>query len=342
MKRDASDLEGPHYGRGLSNRRRRVECRTAHPTTTAQLPRLESRTPPEEQRGDYCNPTPADNQLLEENAPEIHNLEWFLLALHSQFEDPLAEEKARAKLRLRQGNCLNPCPVLNETTKLSRGTEVSSSLMSASRTPSVYPSTTIVNPTIVLLQHNREQQKRLSSLAEPVSEIPVADRVNHAPIQEKASQDSSQSKKQAMEELKSSLYVVDSSGDDVGIPLRNTDRSKDWYKTMFKQIHRLTKDPPEENPYCPTYKFPELPDIQPEPEEENPYSPTYQFPVSTPSPKSEGGSTKGAQQIRCQHPSSEEPGWCCWESAITALLGQSSPEAWACPHLQTPCPDSCL
>ncbi|CAI5774143.1 and SH3 domain-containing 1 isoform X8 [Podarcis lilfordi] len=107
------------------------------------------------------------------------------------------------------------------------------------------------------------------------------------PVQEKMSQ----SKKQAMEErkkaIKSPQYMTDSSPDDIGIPLRNTDRSKDWYKTMFKQIHRLTKDPPEENPYCPTYKFPELPDIQPQTKEENPYSPTYQFPVSTPSPKSE-------------------------------------------------------
>ncbi|XP_054840067.1 sorbin and SH3 domain-containing protein 1 isoform X1 [Eublepharis macularius] len=148
----------------------------------------------------------------------------------------------------------DPCPVLNEAPKLSSGTEICGSLTSVSRPSSAYPSTTIVNPTIVLLQHNREQQKRLSSLAEPLSESPAADKVNHAPLQEKASQDTSQSKKQAVEELKSSQHMMESSVDDVGIPLRNTDRSKDWYKTMFKQIHRLTKDEDSDS-YFPRYSF---------------------------------------------------------------------------------------
>ncbi|CAI5774131.1 and SH3 domain-containing 1 isoform X7 [Podarcis lilfordi] len=171
----------------------------------------------------------------------------------------------------------DPCPLLYEAPRSSSGTECYGSLTLTSKPTSGYPSTTIVNPTIVLLQHNRE----------PAIDVPLADKVDYMPVQEKMSQ----SKKQAMEErkkaIKSPQYMTDSSPDDIGIPLRNTDRSKDWYKTMFKQIHRLTKDPPEENPYCPTYKFPELPDIQPQTKEENPYSPTYQFPVSTPSPKSE-------------------------------------------------------
>ncbi|KAJ6661747.1 hypothetical protein lerEdw1_013269 [Lerista edwardsae] len=172
----------------------------------------------------------------------------------------------------------DPCPLLNEAPRPSEGTECYGSLTLSSKPTSAYPSTTIVNPTIVLLQHNRE----------PLPDVPVADKIDYAAIQEKVNQ----SEKQEMEEQKRGVkspphYILDSSLEDVGIPLRNTDRSKDWYKTMFKQIHRLTKDPPEENPYCPTYKFPELPDIQPKHEEENPYSPTYQFPVSTPSPKSE-------------------------------------------------------
>uniref|UniRef100_A0A3B5B1H9 Sorbin and SH3 domain-containing protein 1-like n=1 Tax=Stegastes partitus TaxID=144197 RepID=A0A3B5B1H9_9TELE len=41
---------------------------------------------------------------------------------------------------------------------------------------------------------------------------------------------------------------------------RNTEKSKDWYKTMFKQIHRIP--PIEENPYRPTYIFPENYDTQ--------------------------------------------------------------------------------
>ncbi|XP_019358019.1 PREDICTED: sorbin and SH3 domain-containing protein 1 isoform X27 [Gavialis gangeticus] len=190
-----------------------------------------------------------------------------------------------------EGKSQDPGPVLNEVSQPSFGSEHQSSLTSISKPSSVYPSTTIVNPTIVLLQHNREQQKRLSSLADPVPVSSLADKVDSVLIQEKPVQDITRSEKPAMEEKRRVVsgprYMADASVDDIGIPLRNTDRSKDWYKTMFKQIHKLTKDTPEENPYCPTYKFPELPEIQQKPEEHNPYSPTYQFPASTPSPKSE-------------------------------------------------------
>ncbi|KAL8186715.1 UNVERIFIED_CONTAM: hypothetical protein K2H54_005491, partial [Gekko kuhli] len=140
----------------------------------------------------------------------------------------------------------------------------------------------------------------------PVSETLAVDKVNHAPVQEKPSQDHSQSPKQAMEGLKSPQHGFDFSVDDVGIPLRNTDRSKDWYKTMFKQIHRLTKDPPEENPYCPTYKFPELPDTQPKPEDEDSdsYFPRYSFhedtrvPPSVPRSKSENTTIDAEKVIK--------------------------------------------
>uniref|UniRef100_A0A3Q3WPI5 Uncharacterized protein n=1 Tax=Mola mola TaxID=94237 RepID=A0A3Q3WPI5_MOLML len=44
----------------------------------------------------------------------------------------------------------------------------------------------------------------------------------------------------------------------------NTETSKDWYKTMFKQIHKIP-EPIEENPYRPTYIFPENYDIQMKP-----------------------------------------------------------------------------
>lgn len=60
----------------------------------------------------------------------------------------------------------------------------------------------------------------LPMFPEPVSEILVADKVNHTAAQEKPIQDHSQSKKRAMEELKNSQYLSDSSVDDVGIPLR--------------------------------------------------------------------------------------------------------------------------
>ncbi|XP_053243842.1 sorbin and SH3 domain-containing protein 1 isoform X47 [Podarcis raffonei] len=148
----------------------------------------------------------------------------------------------------------DPCPLLYEAPRSSSGTECYGSLTLTSKPTSGYPSTTIVNPTIVLLQHNREQQKRLSSLSEPAIDVPLADKVDYMPVQEKMSQ----SKKQGMEErkkvIKSPQYMTDSSPDDIGIPLRNTDRSKDWYKTMFKQIHRLTKDEDSDS-YVPQYSF---------------------------------------------------------------------------------------
>ncbi|XP_070802240.1 sorbin and SH3 domain-containing protein 1 isoform X5 [Pituophis catenifer annectens] len=177
------------------------------------------------------------------------------------------------------------CPQPHEASKPSGGPAVS---MTINRSLGVYPSTTIVNPTIVLLQHNRaEQQKRLSSLADPVPDPPVVEKVVSISLRQKLNP----SKEDAVEEEKRIVHnsqpMADDSLDSIGIPLRNSERSKDWYKIMFKQIHRLTKDPPEENPYCPTYIFPELPAFQPKSKEQNPYSPTYQFPVSTPSPRSE-------------------------------------------------------
>ncbi|XP_066180112.1 sorbin and SH3 domain-containing protein 1 isoform X30 [Sylvia atricapilla] len=184
----------------------------------------------------------------------------------------------------------DPGPVLNEVPQ--PGTDYPTSITSISKSASAYPSTTIVNPTIVLLQHNREQQKRLSSLADSVPDRLVSDKVDSALLRDKPVHETVPSERRAVEEKRSTEksplhHMADSSVDDIGIPLRNTDRSKDWYKTMFKQIHKLNRDNPEENPYCPTYTFPELPEIQQKTEEENPYSPTYQFPASTPSPISE-------------------------------------------------------
>ncbi|XP_061315391.1 sorbin and SH3 domain-containing protein 1 isoform X20 [Pezoporus flaviventris] len=185
----------------------------------------------------------------------------------------------------------DPSPVLNEVPQPGIGTDYPTSFTSINKSSSAYPSTTIVNPTIVLLQHNREQQKRLSSLADSVPDRLVSDKVDSALIRDKPLKETVSSEKRAMEEkrstVKSPQHMADTSVDDIGIPLRNTDRSKDWYKTMFKQIHKLNRDTPEENPYCPTYIFPELPEIQQKTEEDNPYSPTYQFPASTPSPISE-------------------------------------------------------
>ncbi|XP_070608057.1 sorbin and SH3 domain-containing protein 1 isoform X17 [Erythrolamprus reginae] len=132
------------------------------------------------------------------------------------------------------------CPQPHEASKPGGGPAVS---MTINRSLGVYPSTTIVNPTIVLLQHNRaEQQKRLSSLADPVPDPPVADKAVDVSLRQKLNP----SKEDAVEEQKRIVHnsqpMADDSLDSIGIPLRNSERPKDWYKIMFKQIHRLTKD----------------------------------------------------------------------------------------------------
>ncbi|XP_051779307.1 sorbin and SH3 domain-containing protein 1 isoform X2 [Erpetoichthys calabaricus] len=145
---------------------------------------------------------------------------------------------------------------------------------SAGKPSSAYPSTTIVNPTIVLLQHNREQQKRLNSLADHLAECPSV-----LPDGQREQTDMEDRNRPRMKLLQD---IGSSSLDGIGIPMRNTERSKDWYKTMFKQIHKI-KDSPEENPYHPTYIFPEPTEKQSRIEEDNQYVPTYQFPESPPS-----------------------------------------------------------
>ncbi|XP_069096585.1 sorbin and SH3 domain-containing protein 1 isoform X26 [Pleurodeles waltl] len=175
-------------------------------------------------------------------------------------------------------------PEVNDVPSPSSALGPHSSFTPIGKPSSVYPSTTIVNPTIVLLQHNREQQKRLNSLTDPVLDTSTS-------VQDKANTDKLQSEKMSVDDRRNATrpphYLNDMATDDIGIPIRNTEKSKDWYKTMFKQIHRLNKDIPDENTYCPTYIFPDLPAIQQKPKDDNPYTPTYQFPVSTPSPKSE-------------------------------------------------------
>nr|XP_026655549.1 sorbin and SH3 domain-containing protein 1 isoform X47 [Zonotrichia albicollis] len=152
----------------------------------------------------------------------------------------------------------DPGPVLNEVPQ--PGTDYPSSITSISKSASAYPSTTIVNPTIVLLQHNREQQKRLSSLADSVPDRLVSDRVDSALLRDKPAQETVPSEKRAVEEKRSTVrsppYMADTSVDDIGIPLRNTDRSKDWYKTMFKQIHKLNRDEDSDS-FSPRYSYSE-------------------------------------------------------------------------------------
>ncbi|XP_057362121.1 sorbin and SH3 domain-containing protein 1 isoform X20 [Manis pentadactyla] len=198
-------------------------------------------------------------------------------------------------------------PLLSEVSSSHVRTD-SQTFAPVSKPSSAYPSTTIVNPTIVLLQHNREQQKRLSSLSDPVSERRVGEQVP-APTQEKPTSPGRAAEQRSKDDrrvAKSTQDLSNVSMDDVGIPLRNTERSKDWYKTMFKQIHKLNRDTPEENPYFPTYKFPELPEIQQNSEDDDSdlYSPRYSFsedtksPLSVPRSKSEMNYIDGEKVVK--------------------------------------------
>uniref|UniRef100_A0A8C3Y9K0 Sorbin and SH3 domain containing 1 n=1 Tax=Catharus ustulatus TaxID=91951 RepID=A0A8C3Y9K0_CATUS len=236
------------------------------PGSPLTFPTLDDFIPPHLQRGSHHNQAPSTSGTLPSVYPKLP----FFSSPPSLVPPVTGALHRGLKPEITGVISHKVSPVLNEVPQ--PGTDYSTSITSISKSASAYPSTTIVNPTIVLLQHNRGKETAL--------------------VRDKAVQEAVPSEKRAVEEKRSTVrsphHMADTSVDDIGIPLRNTDRSKDWYKTMFKQIHKLNRDNPEENPYCPTYTFPELPEIQQKTEEDNPYSPTYQFPASTPSPISEG------------------------------------------------------
>ncbi|CAO2585423.1 Sorbin and SH3 domain-containing protein 1 [Lemmus lemmus] len=150
-------------------------------------------------------------------------------------------------------------PLLNEVSSSHIETD-SQAFLPTSKPSSAYPSTTIVNPTIVLLQHNREQQKRLSSLSDPASERRVGEQ-DSVPTPAELASPSRATERRAKDDssrrvVKSAQDLSNVSMDEVGIPLRNTERSKDWYKTMFKQIHKLNRDD-DSDLHSPRYSFSE-------------------------------------------------------------------------------------
>ncbi|XP_021007597.1 sorbin and SH3 domain-containing protein 1 isoform X9 [Mus caroli] len=147
-------------------------------------------------------------------------------------------------------------PLLNEVSSSHIETD-SQDFPPTSRPSSAYPSTTIVNPTIVLLQHNREQQKRLSSLSDPASERRAGEQ-DPVPTPAELTSPGRASERRAKDDsrrvVRSAQDLSNVSTDEVGIPLRNTERSKDWYKTMFKQIHKLNRDD-DSDVHSPRYSF---------------------------------------------------------------------------------------
>ncbi|XP_031458922.1 sorbin and SH3 domain-containing protein 1 isoform X12 [Phasianus colchicus] len=228
---------------------------TVPPGTPLTFPTLDDFIPPHLQRGSHHNQAPSASGTSLSVYPK---LPFFSTppslvppvtgALHRGLKPEITGVISRT----------DPGPALNEVTQPSSGTDYPTSFTSINKSSSAYPSTTIVNPTIVLLQHNREQQKRLSSLADSVPDRIISDKVDLALTQVKPAQEPVPSERRLLEEkrrtVKSPQHMADTSVDDIGIPLRNTDRSKDWYKTMFKQIHKLNRDEDSDS-YSPRYSY---------------------------------------------------------------------------------------
>ncbi|XP_064573653.1 sorbin and SH3 domain-containing protein 1 isoform X18 [Zonotrichia leucophrys gambelii] len=225
------------------------------PGSPLTFPTLDDFIPPHLQRGSHHNQAPSTSGTLPSVYPKLP-----FFSSPPSLVPPVTGALHRGLKPEITGviSHTDPGPVLNEVPQ--PGTDYPSSITSISKSASAYPSTTIVNPTIVLLQHNREQQKRLSSLADSVPDRLVSDRVDSALLRDKPAQETVPSEKRAVEEKRSTVrsppYMADTSVDDIGIPLRNTDRSKDWYKTMFKQIHKLNRDEDSDS-FSPRYSYSE-------------------------------------------------------------------------------------
>ncbi|NWX40577.1 SRBS1 protein, partial [Steatornis caripensis] len=277
---------------------------TVSPGSPLTFPTLDDFIPPHLQRGPHHNQAPSASGTLPSVYPKLP-----FFSSPPSLVPPVTGALHRG---LKPGitgviSHTDPGPVLNEVPQPGTGTDYPTSFTSINKSSSAYPSTTIVNPTIVLLQHNRDKNPPFS-FPDSVPDRLVSDKVDSALTRDKPVQETVPSEKRAMEErrsiVKSPQHMADTSVDDIGIPLRNTDRSKDWYKTMFKQIHKLNRDTPEENPYCPTYIFPELPEIQQKPEDDDSdsYSPRYSYSentqLSVPRSKSETDSIDSEKVVK--------------------------------------------
>ncbi|XP_048060731.1 sorbin and SH3 domain-containing protein 1 isoform X5 [Megalobrama amblycephala] len=132
-------------------------------------------------------------------------------------------------------------PVSESQSQLTSCLDQPRTITSSAKVSSSYPPTSSVNPTIVLLQRSREA----------FAEQGIGP--NRSPA---ISQNRSSSESPANMEGKTMRLSEYSAVQAPRVPVRNTELSKDWYRNMFKQIHKVP-EPVEENPYRPTYIFPE-------------------------------------------------------------------------------------
>ncbi|CAB1343409.1 unnamed protein product, partial [Coregonus sp. 'balchen'] len=126
-------------------------------------------------------------------------------------------------------------PVITEEPQLPASSDIQNHITST-KAPS---NTKTVNPTIVLLQHNRDPTQERDKLPDPGPVVGTEREQSQHPDMDGKRMRYSQSP--VLGPLNQPI---------------NTEKSKDWYKNMFKQIHRIP-EPVEENPYRPTYIFPE-------------------------------------------------------------------------------------
>ncbi|XP_060728865.1 sorbin and SH3 domain-containing protein 1 isoform X1 [Tachysurus vachellii] len=164
-----------------------------------------------------------------------------------------ATETSLADKRLNSNEAdSNSDPVSKATTQVECAVSLGlSDCPSSVSEPSVCTSNSSEYPTIVLWQHGTdavEQQDRVCDQGSSETQIC------------RPPEDPSQRRSTQMEGKRTMITVHPASPvplEKPRVPVRNTEKSKDWYKNMFKQIHRVP-EPPEENPYRPTYIFPEI------------------------------------------------------------------------------------
>ncbi|XP_059422324.1 sorbin and SH3 domain-containing protein 1 isoform X3 [Carassius carassius] len=120
-------------------------------------------------------------------------------------------------------------PVSESESQLTSCLDLPSAVTSSAKVSSSYPPTSSINPTIVLLQYSRE------AVAEQGSGP------NQSPA---VSQNKSSSETPADMEEKRIRLSEHSAISAPRVPVRNTELSKDWYRNMFKQIHKVPDDRP--------------------------------------------------------------------------------------------------
>ncbi|XP_072534509.1 sorbin and SH3 domain-containing protein 1 isoform X9 [Salminus brasiliensis] len=193
--------------------------------------------------------------ITHDSATEPAKSGWLEAVNGDATETSLAEEEVnsiRANLNsapVYKASTQVECPVSSDQSPLFSSSGSPSALITSVSVSSSYPPTSSVNPTIVLLQHSRDtaaEQSRGCDQSSSESQLRPKPEGPPAPTEHM------EDKRMRMTAYSTFPAPVEKPR----VPVRNTEKSKDWYKNMFKQIHRVP-EPVEENPYRPTYIFPE-------------------------------------------------------------------------------------